>query len=188
MPLKLPLMVAPGAFSEYDFPGSFRGELAPMEGRVLSRWGDAGWGTLVRDAKSQGEFGDDLVEATVEMIQGRWRPDPNPAWVTSIPSHRRPMLVERFARKVATRLGLPFVEAIHKVRGNEPQKFQQNRSHRNRNLDGVFSVADDLPDGPVLLVDDIVDSGWTLAVTTALLRQKGSGEGYPVALASATAR
>jgi ATP-dependent DNA helicase RecQ len=33
-------------------------------------------------------------------------------------------------------------------------------------------------------VDDVVDSGWTMTVLAALLRQQGSGEVYPVALAS----
>ena len=38
--------------------------------------------------------------------------------------------------------------------------------------------------GPVLLVDDIIDSGWTMTVIAALLRQAGSDEVYPVALAT----
>jgi ATP-dependent DNA helicase RecQ len=42
--------------------------------------------------------------------------------------------------------------------------------------------------GPVLLVDDIVDSGWTLTVAGSLLRTHGSGEVHPFALAAATAR
>jgi ATP-dependent DNA helicase RecQ len=37
-----------------------------------------------------------------------------------------------------------------------------------------------------LLVDDIVDSGWTLTVIAALLQQAGSGEVFPVALASSS--
>ena len=35
----------------------------------------------------------------------------------------------------------------------------------------------------VLLVDDMVDSGWTFTVCAALLRQAGSGPVFPVALA-----
>jgi len=41
-----------------------------------------------------------------------------------------------------------------------------------------------VPSGPVLLVDDVVDSGWTLTVVAALLRQAGSGPVWPVALAT----
>jgi ATP-dependent DNA helicase RecQ len=36
----------------------------------------------------------------------------------------------------------------------------------------------------VLLVDDVVDSGWTLAIISALLLRAGSGAVFPLALAS----
>jgi ATP-dependent DNA helicase RecQ len=41
--------------------------------------------------------------------------------------------------------------------------------------------------GPVLLVDDMVDSAWTLTVVAALLRQAGSGPVWPLALAATSA-
>lgn len=96
-------------------------------------------------------------------------------------------MVPDFARMLAARLGLPFHDAIAKVCDNEPQKMQQNRYHQCRNLDGVFEVKEKLPAGAVLLVDDIIDSGWTVTVLAALLRRGGSGPVYPVALASAKA-
>ena len=34
---------------------------------------------------------------------------------------------------------------------------------------------DVIRDQPVLLVDDVVDSGWTMTVIAALLKQAGSG-------------
>ena len=39
--------------------------------------------------------------------------------------------------------------------------------------------------GPVLLVDDLVDSGWTLTWAGSLLRGAGSGPVHPFALAEA---
>jgi ATP-dependent DNA helicase RecQ len=96
-------------------------------------------------------------------------------------------LVPDFSRRLATRLGLPFVAAISKVHDNAPQKLQQNRFHQCQNLDGVFAVAEGIPTGPVLLVDDIVDSGWTLTVASALLRQAGCTMVWPVALATTSA-
>lgn len=65
-----------------------------------------------------------------------------------------------------------------------PQKDQQNRYHQCRNLDGVFEVSQPVKPEPVLLVDDVVDSGWTFTVLAALLLQAGSGPVFPVALAS----
>jgi len=70
------------------------------------------------------------------------------------------------------------------VRANEPQKMQQNRFHQCRNLDGAFAISEDIEKTPVLLVDDVIDSGWTVTVVAALLRRSGSGPVYPVALAS----
>jgi ATP-dependent DNA helicase RecQ len=78
------------------------------------------------------------------------------------------------------------VEVIHKQRDNEPQKRQQNRYHQCLNLDGAFALTETMPTGSVLLVDDIIDSGWTVTVLAALLRQQGSGEVFPLALASTT--
>ncbi len=184
MPFKRKAQVATGAFAKYGFRGNLRPELRASEGRILSRWGDAGWGGLVADDKHAGHFRDQLVEAVVEMYQQRWQPNPAPQWVTSVPSHKHPILVVDFAQRLANHLRLPFVDAIHKVRSNEPQKNQQNRFHQCSNLDGAFNVAVGIPSTPVLLVDDVIDSGWTITVLAALLRRAGSGPVYPIALAS----
>lgn len=170
-------------FVEYDFPRKL-GELAAEDGRVLSRWRDAGWGVMVADGKDNGHFDDELVDAMAEMIQQRWpRPEPL-AWVCSIPSLRTTTLVPDFARRLANKLGLPFVDAIQKAKHNEEQKKQQNRYFQCRNLDGAFSITTPVPEGAVLLVDDMVDSRWTFTVAAALLKQAGSGNVYPIALAS----
>jgi ATP-dependent DNA helicase RecQ len=58
-------------------------------------------------------------------------------------------------------------------------------------LSGTFTVPEDLAaalartPGPVLLVDDYTDSGWTLAVAARLLRQSGSDQILPLVLAAA---
>ena len=92
--------------------------------------------------------------------------------------------VSDFAERLAAVLGWPFAPVVVKVRGNAPQKQQQNTTHQCRNLDGVFEIRGDLPNGPALLVDDVVDSRWTLTVVAALLRAAGCGSVWPVALAS----
>lgn len=180
--------VASGAFVTYGFSGNLPAELQAEEGRILARWGDAGWGTPVADDKHAGCFRDELVEAVAEMIQQRWRPSPPPEWLTCIPSRRHPELVPNFAKRLAKRLNIPFVEAIMKTAENEPQKLQQNRFHQCRNLDGAFEISGQIFSGPLLLVDDVIDSGWTMTVTAALLRQAGSGPVYPLALASTSTR
>ena len=129
-----------------------------------------------------------FVGAMAEMILERWQPNPPPEWVCCVPSRNHPELVPDFARRLAARLGLPFVDAVSKVQNNQQQKGQQNSFHQCRNLDGAFAVNQDIPTSPVLLVDDIVDSGWTLTVISALLQQAGSGVVYPVALASSSVK
>jgi ATP-dependent DNA helicase RecQ len=184
LPLECKKQVAGGAFQQCGFSGNLPANLRAETGRILSRWGDAGWGRIVAEDKHNNRFRDDLVNAVAEMVTERWRPEPRPAWVTCVPSRNHPELVPDFARRLAARLNLPFVEAVTKVRDNQQQKFQQNRYHQCRNLDGVFSVIPGISNGPVLLVDDMVDSAWTMTVIAALLRRAGSRIVWPVALAS----
>ena len=87
--------------------------------------------------------------------------------------------------QLATELQLPFLPVVSKIAANEPQKAQQNRFHQCRNLDGAFRIDTSIPEGPVLLIDDVVDSRWTLTVIAALLRQAGCQTVWPVALAAA---
>ncbi|ELR66125.1 ATP-dependent DNA helicase RecQ [Photobacterium marinum] len=170
-------------FIRYDFPRVL-GELAAEPGRILSRWGDAGWGQMVADDKHSNHFRDELVDATAEMIIERWQPEDFPTWVCCIPSLNHKTLVPDFAKRLADKLDLPFVDSLEKVLENEPQKWQQNRYHQCSNLDGAFKVTKLGPEGSVLLVDDVVRSKWTFTVGAALLKQAGSGKVYPVALAS----
>ena len=59
-----------------------------------------------------------------------------------------------------------------------------NSTQQARNIDGSLGLSDQpLLAGPVLLVDDMVDSRWTLTVAAWLLRTNGSGEVWPLALA-----
>ncbi len=185
MPFECLKQFATGAFPEYGFRGNIRVDWRAEEGRVLSRWRDAAWGRIVADGKAAGHFGDDLVAAAAEMVRERWRPDPAPRWVTAVPSLVRPHLVPDFAARLAKQLHLPFRAVVVKVRANEPQRLQQNKFHQCRNLDGVFDVHGPIPKGPALLVDDVVDSRWTLTVIAVLLRKAGSGPIYPLALATA---
>ncbi|NCC61485.1 MAG: RecQ family ATP-dependent DNA helicase [Verrucomicrobiae bacterium] len=154
------------------------------EGRALSIWRDAGWGQLVVSGKYQtNRFDDKLVEACIDMLKD-WSPDPAPKWVTCIPSLNHPDLVPDFAQRLAKALGLPFNPCIQKIRANRQQKTMENSYQQVKNLDGVFNVNLELKNyPPCLLVDDMIDSGWTFTVASALLRQKGCSAVYPIALA-----
>ncbi len=170
----------------HGFCGNIRPDLAAEEGRALCLWKDAGWGELVANGKQVlGRFQDELIEACVEMIDA-WRPVPPPRWVACVPSLRTPTLVEDFARRLADALSLPLVLSVRKVRQTAPQKTMLNSSHQVRNIDGAFEVGEIRPE-PCLLVDDVVNSAWTLTLVAALLRQAGVQKVFPMALARRSA-
>jgi ATP-dependent DNA helicase RecQ len=158
-------------------------------GRCLCYYGDPGWGRLVREGKyERGRFDDQLVDASAQLIRDRWRPEPFPEWVTAIPSRRHPRLVYDFASRLGDSLGVPFIEALVRTSEAPEQKLMANSSMQARNVAGTLKAIDGVPSGAVLLIDDIIDSGWTLTLAGWLLRQRGSGVVHPFTLARATAR
>lgn len=164
-------------------------ELLNEIGRSLCYYGDAGWGKLVRIGKyEQGRFAEELVEAAAHVIAEDWQPDPFPAWATAIPSRRHPHLVPDLASRLAKRLAIPFLPVLTRVADALPQKAMQNSTMQARNVLNTLAVAGHVPSTPVLLIDDILDSGWTLTVAGYLLRRHGAGPVYPFTLAQATAR
>jgi ATP-dependent DNA helicase RecQ len=162
--------------------------LRPEVGRALCIYGDAGWGRVVARCKyDAGHFTDDLVEASATLIRNRWKPDPFPEWITGVPSKRHPLLVSDFARRLAGQLGIRFLTGIEKTRETEPQKHMENSAQQVRNLLEAFAVNRDILAAPVILVDDVIDSGWTMTMIAALLRMNNSGPVFPFALARARA-
>ena len=151
-------------------------------GRSLTRWGDPGWAQLVEDGLTRDQvLPEELVDAMVAMVRA-WRFDERPTWVTSVPSTRHPHLVSEFARRVADRLELPYIDAIRRVSDRPPQKTRENGCQQARNVLGAFEIGRIRP-GPVLLIDDTVDSRWTFTMAGHQLRAAGSGPVFPVALA-----
>ena len=158
-------------------------------GRVLCVWNDAGWGELVSRGKLRdGRFSNELVGACAALLR-EWRPDPPPTWVAAIPSLRHPDLVPDFAHRLAAALGLPFSDMLRKTGARPEQKTMENSDRQARNVVGSLAVAEDaILTGPVLLVDDVVDSRWTFTVAAWELRRRGCGPVWPLALAHAGGR
>lgn len=153
-------------------------------GIALSSYNASGWGRMIRDAKyGPNAFPEELVEAAAGAIRAaEWELD----WVAWVPSFTD-RKVEEFARRLAARLGLEAVEAVRKVRRNEPQKTMLFPLAQFENVHEAFSIEGARP-GTCLLVDDIVDSGWTLAVIGMSLLAEGAGAVRPFALATARPR
>ena len=173
-----------GAHEQYGFRGNIGEDLVAEEGRALSLWADAGWGQWVRKGKYEdGCFSDNLIKGCLQMIES-WRPEPEPRWLTCVPSLRHRELIPDFARRLARELGIPFLSAVNKKKENREQKQMNNSFQQARNLDGIFGLDKNaLGKGPVFLLDDIVDSRWTFTVVAALLREAGVPAVFPMALA-----
>jgi ATP-dependent DNA helicase RecQ len=170
--------------------GDPKGNIAPEErlepGRALSVLGDGGWGASVRAARRTGEpVSDELLDALASLVGG-WDPDPAPEWVTAVPS-RSPVTADAAAR-LAERLGLPFHDVLtHRGELHPPQGEMHNSAQQVGNVYRAFKVKAYVPESPVLLVDDLVDTRWTLTVAGLCLRIAGSGPVHPLALATAYA-
>jgi ATP-dependent DNA helicase RecQ len=163
-------------------------ELRFETGRALCAWGDRGWGSLVMAGRHEGtRFDDRLIGALVEMIRG-WAPDPYPVWIAFVPSLRQPALVADLAQRLGAAIGLPVLDVVRKVRNAPQQRAMHNSAHQYANVDGAFEVEGDVRDGPVLLVDDLVDSRWTLTEVAMRLRSAGAGPVFTAALASTLGR
>lgn len=171
-----------GGMPKYGIKGNIPANLQANSGIALSTWGDAGWGAVVKHERYTDRcFSERLVEACAEMIL-KWDPKPSPTWITAIPSLKNPLIVPDFARSLAKRLNLPFHMVLSKAEDRPEQKTMANSTQQARNLDGSLAMTMPPPKGPVLLIDDIVNSRWTLTVASWLLRQNGSGEILPVVL------
>ncbi len=154
-------------------------------GLALTAYKSSGLGALVARGKYQdGLFGDELVQAASNAIRTTWSIDET-WWVVPVPSLRHPQLVLDFSRRLAETLGIDLAPALTKVRDTTEQKRMESAFRQCANVIDAFRVTPELVQpGPVLLVDDMVDSGWTLTVCGAALRKSGAGLVHPFALAA----
>lgn len=176
-------MFPPGIIAETgrSIPVEFQAE----EGRALCAFGDAGWGKFIHDDKYVNNYlRDELVDASVELIL-KWLPDKiKDMQIAYIPSLKRPELVRSFARRVAEKLQIHCLDIIEKIKMTKQQKELENSTFQCKNAWDSFSVSKYCDGRDILLLDDMVDSRWTLTVCAYKLREKGTGSVYPFAIAS----
>ncbi|WP_329115053.1 RecQ family ATP-dependent DNA helicase [Streptomyces sp. NBC_01353] len=174
-------------------------------GRALGRLSDIGWGNRLRPMLSErapdGPVPDDVVQAVVRVLAdwakgpGGWAsgaPDApvRPAGVVTIASRSRPNLVGSLGRRIAEIGRMPLLGAVEYVPEAEDLRISRtNSAQRVVGLHQALTVPPALAErlasagGPVLLVDDLSDSGWTLAVSARLLRRAGAEGVFPLVLA-----
>jgi ATP-dependent DNA helicase RecQ len=172
-------------------------------GRALGRLSDIGWGNRLRPMLASdapdGPVPEDVARAVVGVLAdwakgpGGWAAgaadaQPRPVGVVTMASRSRPLLIQSLGAHVAEigRLpllgGVQYTEEAHRVP-------RSNSAQRLKALDGALTVppalaaALDGAPGPVLLVDDYTETGWTLAVAARLLRRSGAAAVLPLVLA-----
>ncbi|MFF2024159.1 DEAD/DEAH box helicase [Streptomyces sp. NPDC058171] len=174
-------------------------------GRALGRLSDIGWGNRLRPMLAphapDGPVPDDVARAVVDVLAdwargpGGWAsgaPDAmaRPVGVVTMASLNRPRLIQSLGARISEVGRLPLLGGIEYAPGHEPARTpRSNSAQRLKVLDGALHLPTDLSlavkaaDGPVLLVDDQTDTGWTLAVAARLLRRAGAAEVLPLVLA-----
>ncbi|WP_320780907.1 RecQ family ATP-dependent DNA helicase [Streptomyces sp. CRN 30] len=172
-------------------------------GRALGRLSDIGWGNRLRPLfaaqASDGAVPDDVAKAVVGVLAdwakgpGGWAPGvpdgrTRPVGVVTVASRTRPRLVGSLGERIAEVGRLPLLGTVEYT-ADAPRPSRSNSAQRLKVLDGALTVPPGLATalagqpGPVLLVDDFTETGWTLAVAARLLRRAGAEEVLPLVLA-----
>ena len=170
--------------------GEVKGRIPPglqaESGRALGRLSDVGWGTRLRAllAAPDQPLPDEVLHGVVEVLKG-WGWQERPTGVVVVPSRTRPQLVGSLGARLAEVGRLPLLGTLDLLRDVPPGAGRSNSAQRLRAVHGAFGVPEGtaLDGRPLLLVDDVVDSGWTITEATRVLREAGAGPVLPLALA-----
>ncbi len=170
-----------------------KGRIPPDEallpGRALARLSDLGWGQRLREVlRDDAPVHPDLLRACVPVL-AEWGWAGRPVGVVAMPSRSHPALVGSLAAGLSEIGRLPLLGSLDLAHGGPTGEAGGNSAFR---LAGVWErvvVGPELAaalaavDGPVLLVDDLVSSRWTLTVAGRALRLAGAAGVLPFALA-----
>ena len=147
-------------------------------------------GAPSRGPSPDGPVPDEFIAAVVKVLAA-WDWEQRPAGVVTLPSRTRPQLVEALGRRIAEIGRLPYLGGLGYTGAaamTRPAR-QYNSAQRLAVLWRELTVPDALGGeiaglgGPVLLVDDRVETGWTMTVAAKLLREAGAAAVLPLALA-----
>lgn len=157
-------------------------------GIALSKYGVYKYGKMVeRDKYSEsGYFCDELVNKSYEVLLPIIS-EHNIQAMIPVPSLRSDIVLD-FTQRLAKKCEIPYIEALYKTPA-EQQKQMVNSSHQCENALRSFHLKEDIkiPEN-IILIDDIVDSKWTMTVCGNLLINGGATLVFPFALADSSNR
>jgi ATP-dependent DNA helicase RecQ len=155
-------------------------------GICLAKWGDAGYGEMIKNCKKgKIAYPEALLERAFEVL-GEIVKIRNVKLITFVPSKKNDLL-EIFAKELAAKLDIKCQKLLVKVEETR-QKGMQNSSHQCYNALKSYNAVANIPQETVILIDDLVDSGWTLAVCGHKLRENGAKVVIPFVLADSSLR
>jgi ATP-dependent DNA helicase RecQ len=153
-------------------------------GRAIGRLTDLGWGARLRNllAESDREVPDEVVQAAVAVLKA-WNWENRPVAVMGLDSASHPVLISSTVQRLAQLGRLTDLGTLRYAPGRRPVTAA-NSAYRVAALNGCWERLRIDCDGPVLLVDDMTDTGWTLTMAARVLRDAGAPEVLPFVLAS----
>ncbi|KQY57493.1 RecQ family ATP-dependent DNA helicase [Nocardioides sp. Root140] len=157
---------------------------ASSTGRAVARLTDLGYGQalrdLFRDDADDGPVPVPLVKAVIEVL-GDWRPQV--AGIVFVESQRKAALTADFADGLSRFLQVPVVGRFAIVDPSvEPGHGSANSAQRVAAVLRRYALQGEIPAGPILLLDDLVGTGWTMTIAARALRQAGATDVHPLAL------
>jgi ATP-dependent DNA helicase RecQ len=166
-----------------DASGKIKPGLLAEPGRALGRLTDIGWGSTLRGllTGSDGPVPPALLDALVKVLAA-WDWAERPAAVMTVASRTHPVLIDSLGTGIARIGRLSFLGTL-RYRGDGPGPRRYNSAQRLATLWDAFEVPAGVT-GAVLLVDDQIDTGWTMTVGAKLLREAGASSVLPLALAT----
>ena len=175
--------------------GKIAADRTAEPGRALGRLTDVGWGTTLRallaDEAPDGPVTDQLTDAVVKVLAA-WDWSQRPAGIVTMPSRTRPVLITSLAERIAQLGRLPYLGSLGYASPDGPGPRRHNSAQRLHSLWHALTVPDDLRGalsqltGPLLLIDDRIETGWTMTIAANQLRDAGAPAVLPLALAVTT--
>lgn len=166
-----------------DGKQSISPEYQSQFGFALCYYKDPVLGYLVYDGKyNKNSFCNELVVELSKLINNKLIIDGS-FKITYIPSIRHPSLVKTLAKSVSEYLGIELIDALEKITDTMPQKHFMNGTLQAKNAYNSFNVKVNINNENLILIDDIVDSRWTITMCSYKLLKKGANKIYPFSLA-----
>ncbi|HEX8008523.1 MAG TPA: helicase-related protein, partial [Trebonia sp.] len=194
-----PRRMWPAGMKDLGIPeasGKIPARLVAEQGRALGRLTDVGWGSTLRTLLAReapdGPVTEQITDAVVKVLAA-WDWHQRPTGVVTLPSRTRPVLIGSLGQQIARIGRLSYLGQLEYAGQDGAGSRHHNSAQRLRSVWQALTVPDSLRDalaasasGPVLVIDDRIETGWTMTVAAKLLREAGAPAVLPLALAVTT--